>query len=528
MITGALKSQVDQLWLEFHSGGITNPLTVIEQISYLMFARMLDINELKNEKRASRLNKDLGDERIFKKSQQHLRWQNFSQLPAREMLDVVKNEVFPFFQKEMAKKSNIGAFLKDAQFMIQKQSLLASAVAKIQELPLADRDTKGDLYEYLLSKLTTAGINGQFRSPRHVIRAMVEMVAPKPDQAICDPSCGTAGFLVSTMEYLIETYSSKNLIHTEKDIDDNEITIYPGDKLEPYKDNIQNGLLTGFDFDSTMLRIAAMNLLLHGIDSPNIQYQDTLAGSFQDHWPKFATGAFDVILANPPFKGTIDEENVDPTLKGKVKTKKTELLFLVLMLRMLKTGGKCAVIVPEGVLFGSSNAHVAVRKMLVEENQLEGVISLPSGVFKPYAGVSTAILIFTKGGDTKDVWFYDVRQDGYSLDDKRTQLLPDDKMGASPRGKLSEEEHTKNNLPDLIARWNRRDKDEKKRKRTEQSFFVPKTHIVEQGYDLSMNRYMETQHVILETQDPHELLSELLILESEIQKGIIDLQEALR
>lgn len=528
MITGALKLKVDQLWLEFHSGGITNPLTVIEQISYLMFARMLDINETKNEKRASRLKKDLGDERTFKESQQHLRWQNFSQLPAKEMLEVVKDEVFPFFQKEIAKKSNIGAFLKDAQFLIQKPSLLASAVAKIQELPLADRDTKGDLYEYLLSKLTTAGINGQFRSPRHIIRAMVEMVAPKPDQAICDPACGTAGFLASTMEYLIEKYSSPNLVHTEKDSYGNEITIYPGDKLEPYKENIQNGLLTGFDFDSTMLRIAAMNLLLHGIDSPNIQYQDTLAGSFQDHWPKFSNGAFDVILANPPFKGTIDEENVDPTLKSRVKTKKTELLFLVLMLRMLKTGGKCAVIVPDGVLFGNSNAHIAVRKMLVEENQLEGVVSLPSGVFKPYAGVSTAILIFTKGGDTKEVWFYDVQADGYSLDDKRTQLLQDDKMGAAPRGKLSEDDHAKNNLPDLVARWNKRETDEKKRNRTEQSFFVSKAEIVGQGYDLSMSRYKEVEHKQVKVASPDLLLKELAEIEAVIIREIRELQESLQ
>lgn len=527
MITGNLKSKIDQLWLEFHSGGITNPLTVIEQISYLMFARMLDINEMKNEKRASRLKKDLGEDRIFKKNQQHLRWQNFSQIQSDKMMDVVKNEVFPFFQKEMSKKSNIGAFLKDSQFMIQKPSLLVTAVNKISELPLNDRDTKGDLYEYLLSKLTTAGINGQFRSPRHLIRAMVEMVEPKPDEKICDPACGTAGFLVSSMEYLIEKYSSKELIHTEKDADGNEYQVFPGDKLSSYKDNIQNGLLTGFDFDATMLRIAAMNLLLHGIDSPNIQYQDTLASSFQDHWPKFSEDSFDVILANPPFKGTIDEENVDASLKSKVKTKKTELLFLVLMLRMLKMGGRCAVIVPDGVLFSGSTAHDSTRKLLVEENQLEAVISLPSGVFRPYAGVSTAILIFTKGGETKNVWFYDVEQDGYSLDDKRAAFLPEEKMGPTPKHKLNADEHAKNNLPDLLSRWHKRKSEEKKRLRTDQSFFVSKQEIVDQNYDLSINRYKKFIHKVKKTDSPKEIVSELKKIEDEIRDDLQKLETVL-
>jgi type I restriction enzyme M protein len=440
------------------------------------------------------------------------------------MFDVVKDEVFPFFQKEIAKRSHVGSFLKNAQFMIQKQSLLTTAIAKIDELPLADRDTKGDLYEYLLSKLTTAGINGQFRSPRHIIRAMVEMVDPKPDERVCDPACGTAGFLVSTMEYLVEKYSSKNLIHVEKDADGNEVVTYPGDKLEPYKDNIQNGLLTGFDFDSTMLRIASMNLLLHGIDSPNIQYQDTLSSSFREHFPNSVENAYDVILANPPFKGTIDEENIDPALKAKVKTKKTELMFLVLMLEMLEMGGRCAVIVPDGILFGSSKAHVSVREMLVEDNQLEAVISLPSGVFKPYAGVSTAILIFTRGGKTKDVWFYDVEADGYSLDDKRSALLDQNKLGSSPRKKLTAEDHKKNNLPDLVNRWNARKKSEKDRKRTDQSFLVPKNDIVDQNYDLSLNKYKEVKYEEVQTDPPLKILSDLAMIETEIQKGIRELE----
>ncbi len=260
MITGKLKSKIDQIWLDFHTGGITNPLTVIEQISYLMFARMLDLNEIKNEKRAVRLGKKLDKERVFNSNQQQLRWQNFKELPAQKMLELVRDEVFPFFRKEIISKTAIGEYLADAQLMIQKPSLLVLAVNRIEELPLTDRDTKGDLYEYLLSKLTTAGINGQFRSPRHIIRAMVEMIEPKPDERICDPACGTAGFLISTMEYLTEKYSTPSLIHIEKDEDGSEVKIFPGDKLEPYKSHIQKNLLTGFDFDVTMLRIAAMNL----------------------------------------------------------------------------------------------------------------------------------------------------------------------------------------------------------------------------------------------------------------------------
>jgi type I restriction enzyme M protein len=273
-----------------------------------------------------------------------------------------------------------------------------------------------------------------------------------------------------------------------------------------------------------MLRIASMNLLLHGIDSPNIQYQDTLSSSFREHFPNSVENAYDVILANPPFKGTIDEENIDPALKAKVKTKKTELMFLVLMLEMLEMGGRCAVIVPDGILFGSSKAHVSVREMLVEDNQLEAVISLPSGVFKPYAGVSTAILIFTRGGKTKDVWFYDVEADGYSLDDKRSALLDQNKLGSSPRKKLTAEDHKKNNLPDLVNRWNARKKSEKDRKRTDQSFLVPKNDIVDQNYDLSLNKYKEVKYEEVQTDPPLKILSDLAMIETEIQKGIRELE----
>ncbi len=510
MITGKLKSQVDQLWLEFHSGGITNPLTVIEQISYLMFARMLDLNETKNEKRSSRLGKTLASDRIYSSNQQHLRWHNFRELSGPKMLEVVRDEVFPFFRKEIISKTAIGAYLSDAQLMIQKPSLLVEAVNQIHALPLLDRDTKGDLYEYLLSKLTTAGINGQFRTPRHIIRAMVEMLAPKPDERICDPACGTAGFLISTMEYLTEQFSTPSLIHTEQDSDGKEVRIFPGDKLEPYKSHIQKHLLTGFDFDVTMLRIAAMNLLLHGIDSPNIHYQDTLGNSFTEKWPTQASNGFDVILANPPFKGTIDEEDVHSTLKSKVKTKKTELLFLMLIQRMLKIGGRCAVIVPDGVLFGTSGAHIATRKALVEENQLEAMISLPGGVFKPYAGVSTGILIFTKGGKTNNVFFYDLKNDGYSLDDKRNPI-------------------PKNDLPDLLSKWNEFKKSPSKFKnKAASAFCVTATEIINKDYDLSLNKYQDVVHENTAHRLPRAILADLIKIEENIQTELVEIERMLK
>ncbi|MGC1720539.1 MAG: class I SAM-dependent DNA methyltransferase, partial [Isosphaeraceae bacterium] len=416
MITGQLRNQIDRLWTEFWTGGITNPLTVIEQISFLMFSRLLDIAETRAEKRAARTGKfHMGQ---FTKVQSHLRWSNFKNLPADEMLKVVRDGVFPHFRSLSGSESTLAEYMKHAQLLIVKPSLLVSAVNMIDALPLAEGDTKGDLYEYLLSKLTTAGINGQFRTPRHIIRLMVDLVEPKPNEVVGDPACGTAGFLVGVMLYLLEKYTSPQgvVVH------DYGQKTYSGDLLEPYRKHIQSGLFHDYDFDTTMLRIAAMNLMLHGVESPDIHYQDTLSNSFPERFPKLAFGGFDVILANPPFKGSLDESDVHSSLTGKVKTKKTELLFVALLLRMLKIGGRAACIVPDGVLFGSSNAHRDLRKMLVEENQLEGVISMPSGVFKPYAGASTAILIFVKGGKTDRVWFYKMESDGFSLDDKRDKI----------------------------------------------------------------------------------------------------------
>ncbi len=503
MVTNQLKSKTDALWLEFHSGGITNPITVIEQISYLMFARLLDIAEDREEKRAARLGKSF--EGLFPAKQQNLRWKNIRQLGGEQMLVVVRDELFPFLRTKIANRSALGKFLKDANCLIPNGNLLSRAVSAIEELPLTKGDTKGDLYEYLLGKLSTAGIAGQFRTPRHIIRSMVELLDPKPSDTICDPACGTAGFLIGTMDYLKEKFTTTSLIETDEDGN----KTFPGDLLEPYREHIQGDMMHGYDFDSTMLRIAAMNLLLHGIEHPAIAYQDTLGSSFPEHHPQDSENRFDVVLANPPFKGTLDLENIDPELKGKVKTKKSELLFLVLILRMLKMGGRAAVVVPDGVLFGSSQAHLGVRKLIVDDNQLEGVISLPAGVFKPYAGVSTAVLIFTKGGRTDDVWFYDVEADGFSLDDKRTPQ-PD-----------------KNDLPELLARWNERDP-KKESDRTAKHFFVPVDDIRSNKYDLSLNRYKETKYEEAIHEAPSVILGRMRDLERDILKDIDKLEGMLK
>lgn len=496
MITGKLKSDIDSLWLEFHTGGITNPLTVIEQISYLMFARMLDVNESRKEKQAARTGKPF--DRLFKKDQQHLRWSQFKNLQAEAMLSVVRDEVFKHF-RQITGQTSLSEYMKDAQLMIQKPSLLVSAINMIEALPLTEGDAKGDLYEYLLSKLTTAGINGQFRTPRHIIRLMVDLVEPKPDEVIADPACGTGGFLVGVMQYLLEKHSSKEATITHA----NGEKTYTGDLLKPYSKHIQSDMFHGFDFDATMLRIAAMNLMLHGVNDPDIHYQDTLSNSFPERFSRQAEDCFDVILANPPFKGSLDDVDVHPSLTAKIKTKKTELLFIALILRMLKTGGRSATIVPDGVLFGSSKAHLALRQMLVDDNQLEAVISLPSGVFKPYAGVSTAILVFTKGGKTDNVFFYGVENDGFSLDDKRTSI-------------------DGSNLPDVLKAFNKRN-GKKDSDRTQKHFIVSAQEIRDTKYDLSFSRYHEAVHQEVAYEEPKIILNRLKKLEGDILKELQEL-----
>ena len=505
MVTGELKNRIDKLWEEFWTGGITNPLTVIEQISFLMFARLLDIVETRNEKKAQRTGKQF--RRIFSDTAegQALRWREFKNYGADKMLPHVRDEVFKHFKTVAVEGAKFGEYMKDAQLIINKPSLLVSAVNMIDELPLTEGDTKGDLYEYLLSKLTTAGINGQFRTPRHIIRLMVEMLDPhlEHSEVTGDPACGTGGFLIEVMSYLQRKYTSPEGI-----IDHEGEKIYSGDLLEPYREHIQTNLIHGFDFDVTMLRIAAMNLLLHGIDAPDIHYQDTLSGSFSDRFPKQAQNFFDIILANPPFKGSLDFEDVHSSLLAQVKTKKTELLFVALILRMLKNGGRSATIVPDGVLFGSSKAHVALRQMLVDNNQLEAVISLPSGVFKPYAGVSTGILVFTKGGKTENVFFYDMQDDGFSLDDKRTQLYDSTFAG---------------DLPDCLSRWQARDP-QKTIDRTAKAFFIPVAEIREKNYDLSLNRYKETVYEEVKYDPPKAILNKLRKLEEEIMSDLSELE----
>lgn len=505
------KNAINKLWEEFWTGGISNPLTVIEQISFLMFARLLDVMETTGERKAERTKKPFKSR--FNGKDDPRRWKNFKQLPAsvseedakkgmKGMLQVVRDEVFPHFRK-LNGGTSFAEYMRDAQLMVTSPRLLVSAVNMIDKLPITEGDTKGDLYEYLLSKLTTAGINGQFRTPRHIIRFMVEMLDPKPTETIGDPACGTAGFLVVVMQYLLEKYtSSKGKIKGE-----NGETIYTGDKLEPYRDHIQNGMFHGFDFDSTMLRIASMNLMLHGVDNPDIHYQDTLSNSFPEKFPRQALDGFDVILANPPFKGSLDEGDVHPTLTQAVKTKKTELLFVALILRMLKKGGRSATVVPDGVLFGSSKAHKALRSMLVKDNQLEAVVSLPSGVFKPYAGVSTAILVFSRGGKTGHVFFYDVKADGFSLDDKRDPVPVND-------------------LPQALASWRKRDAT-KDVDRTAKHFMISAEEIEQNDFDLSINRYKQATLEEIEYDPPKQIIKKLKALESDIAKDLQDLEAML-
>ena len=501
MINNEQQNKVNKLWEEFWTGGVTNPITVIEQITFLMFSRMLDMNESRNEKRASRTGKPF--KRIFPDTPegQAIRWSQFKQLGADDMLKIVRDKVFEHFKTigevqtaEGAQQASFGEYFKDAQLMIQKPSLLVSAVNMVDELPLDEGDVKGDLYEYLLSKLTTAGIAGQFRTPRHIIRLMVQMLDPKPTETLVDPACGTGGFLVESMQYLLDKYTAKDGSYQAE--------------LEDNLQHIKQKMFTGFDFDATMLRVASMNLLLHGVEVPNIHYQDTLSNSFPEKYPKQADNAFDVVLANPPFKGSLDYDDVHPSLLRKVKTKKTELLFVTLILKMLKLGGRCAMIVPDGVLFGSSKAHQSLRQTLIEENQLEAIISLPSGVFKPYAGVSTAILIFTKGGETDHVWFYDLQADGYSLDDKRTEIEDND-------------------LPDCLEKWQQRDKviaESEENDLTQKSFWVSKADIAKNKYDLSINRYKEVVYEEEEYDPPKEILQRLKDLEKEIMADLDELE----
>jgi type I restriction enzyme M protein len=503
VITGDLKSKIDRIWDAFWSGGISNPLEVIEQITFLLFIRRLDELQALKENRARRLREPVEDP-TYLPGEQHLRWSKFKNDDPSVMFKTLGNEVFPFLRQLGGEGSTYSDHMKDARFTIPTPALLAKVVDMLDDIPMHDRDTNGDLYEYMLSKIATAGQNGQFRTPRHIIQLMVAMTAPKPSDEICDPACGTAGFLVAASEFVRDTHAS---VMTDA----------------AQRRHFNHSMFHGYDFDNTMLRIGSMNMLLHGVEAPDIRYRDSLSeGAASDE------GKYSLVLANPPFAGSLDYESTSKALLKDVKTKKTELLFLALFLRLLKPGGRAAVIVPDGVLFGSSIAHKTLRQRLVEDQKLDAVVKLPAGAFRPYAGVSTAILFFTRtdSGGTDKVWFYDIQADGWSLDDKRTPLLAEDKLGCGPSAGLSEDEHVKNNLPDVLRRWGSRES-EGERARTAQSFCVPKADIVAQGYDLSLNGYREVVHQEVEHRDPLAIIEELKALEVEIQQGLAELKAML-
>lgn len=487
MITGDLKSKIDRVWDSFWSGGISNPLEVIEQITYLLFIRRLDELQTRAEKKARITGKI--ENPTFLPEQEHLRWSRFKNTDPEVMFRTLGDEVFPFLRGLGGDNSTFGEHMKDARFTIPTPALLSKVVDMLDDIPMDNRDTNGDLYEYLLSQIASAGKNGQFRTPRHIIELMVKMAGPKPNDEICDPACGTAGFLVAASEYVRET-------HAEALLD------------QAQRNHFHRSMFHGYDFDSTMLRIGSMNMLLHGIEAPDIRYRDSLSeGASED------TEKYTLILANPPFAGSLDYESTSKDLQAVAKTKKTELLFLALFLKLLKPGGRAAVIVPDGVLFGSTKAHKALRQILVEEQKLDAVVKLPSGVFKPYAGVSTAILFFTKtnSGGTDDVWFYDVRADGFSLDDKRNPIEDND-------------------LPDVAARWlslAHDDSPERSRARTDQSFLVPKADIVAQSYDLSINRYKEIEYDEVDHRPPLDIISDIEKLDAEIAAGVAELKAML-
>ena len=495
MITGELKNKIDSLWDIFAAGGIVNPLTVIEQITYLMFIHDLDDADNTKAKECAMLG--LPFESIFADevdiagrmvNGKTLKWSVFHDFPAGRMYSVMQDDVFPFIKNlHTDKNSAYAKYMDDAIFMIPTPLVLSKVVDSldvIYDLMSKDQsaDVRGDTYEYLLSKISQSGLNGQFRTPRHIISMMVQLMQPMPEDVICDPACGTSGFLITAAEYL-KKYRKEDIFYNKQK-----------------KDHFMNHMFFGYDMDRTMLRIGAMNMMTHGIESPYIEYRDSLSDQNQDK------GKYSLILANPPFKGSLDYDSVSADLLKVCKTKKTELLFIALFLRMLRVGGRCACIVPDGVLFGSSKAHQAIRKALIEDNRLEAVISMPSGVFKPYAGVSTGILIFTKTGHggTDKVWFYDMQADGLSLDDKRSPIA-------------------QNDIPDIIERFRKRE-EEAGRERTEKSFFVEKSEIAANGYDLSINKYKKVEYIPVEYPPTSEILADLKQLEAEIAKGLEELE----
>ena len=486
MITGELKSQIDKVWEAFWTGGISNPLTVIEQMTYLLFIRRLDELQTAKEQKANLLRAAI-EEPIYDESNQELRWSRFKNMDPEVMhkLFTKQDGVFDFRKNVGSKSASFSKFMKGATFMIPTPRLLAQVVEMISHIPMQDRDTKGDVYEYLLGKIASAGQNGQFRTPRHIIRMMIDMTQPTVEDVICDPSAGSSGFLVGSSEYIRE--------HFETELFDTKV-----------QEHFQNKMFMGMEFDPTMIRIGAMNLILHGIENPQLSDVDALSEANTGFTDK-AT----LVLANPPFKGSLDREAVDGKILSVVDSKKTELLFLALILKGLKLGGRAAVIIPDGVLFGSSKAHQQIRKEIIDNQKLQAVISMPSGVFKPYAGVSTAVMIFTKtnSGGTDQVWFYDMQADGYSLDDKRNPIEAND-------------------ISDIVARFHSLP-NEASRSRPDQSFLVPVAEIRDNKYDLSINRYKEVVYEEKVYEKPAVLIEQIEALDQERADLLKQLKEML-
>lgn len=518
MITGPLRNQVDRIWDAFWSGGVSNPMTVIEQFTYLLFLKQLDERQANVEFQRT-LGIDAAD--AIPAAKLHLRWRELMEISeGSQRRAVIDEEVFPFLREGLG-SAGFARHMRNATFGIDSPGTLLTVMELIDALSFPNKDMAGDLYEYMLSKLAASGTNGQFRTVSHVIELMVNLMAPAPHERVIDPACGTAGFLIGAGEWTK---------HHHKDA-----------LLDPrVREFFPDQALTGFDFDATMVRIAAMNMFMHGINDPQITYQDSL-----QQLPAGHEENYDIVLANPPFAGSIDEKALDPKLSEHFTSKKTELLFVQRFLQLLRPGGRAAVIVPEGVLFGSTRAHKALRKQLIDTHRLDAVIKLPSGTFKPYSGVSTAILCFTRtdAGGTEDVWFYEVRADGYSLDDKRTPLLDRHLLGPVPLERepdpelvddhpnpvdLTPAQLERNNLPDVLARWRERTGSERERARTEQSFTVPVAEIRDADYDLSMNRYKEIVFEAADTRDPLDILAKIRTLDVEIAAGLDELERMLK
>lgn len=528
-----LKSHINKLWDKFWSGGISNPLTAIEQITYLIFMKRIDELDLKRKSDAEwtgeeykslfdgtyskivkKINEDTGKEEDVAEehSKEEFRWSFIKNMnTADEKLDHIRQYVFSFIKELNGKNSHFTKHMQNAVFVIPSPLLLHEAIAIIEDIfkeiekdalenGQAFQDIQGDVYEYLLSEIASAGKNGQFRTPRHIINLLVEMVEPKYGNKIGDPACGTGGFLLGAYQYILTSFDLEN---KNSKVDENGFSrSTTSGLLTEGRKQIIDKSLRGYDIDVTMVRLGLMNLMMHGIDDPNIDYTDTLSKSFQKYSDE--QNSYDIVLANPPFTGNLNKGEIDDTLT--LSTTKTELLFIDRIYSMLRIGGTAGIIIPQGVLFGSANAFVDARKIMIEKSQLKAVITMPSGVFKPYAGVATAILIFTKGGETDKVFFYDMQSDGYSLDDKREKLK--DENGNPDYG----------DLQDIISQYKNRDSN--LNDRSSKFFIVSKQEIIENGYDLSHSSYKEEVYEEIKYDDPKDILATLSSLENEIQKGL--------